>query len=203
MNGIRELSIGGIGVLAIGYGLVHYALIGQEVGQRIGRAEHLTACKQQHVAWVREHIGKRLSKLKKPRGSRELAMLRSAQNSPWMKIAKGMSTFGLRPGQANPLDSIVGNPFKLMQGAGVFLEAKHRRAVLEYNSAVAKIKEAAKYRVAKSGASCEQAILDAVAARQQDWAVYSGTVGLIKPASIKNFRRDIKVQLKKNASSLF
>lgn len=193
----KEISLGGVSLAALAYAGVSVVYLGPTVGERMGRADHLAYCKTHHVEWVKEQSAAELSKLEEPKTEYGAGQVRQMLNSPLMRMAQGMSRYGLRPGQPNPLGQVLGmNPFEATSGYADALDQKAREARAAYNAVVSEIKSRANAQLSKSDDLCSQAITKAVGASPYEWGAFAGSGGLIELGPVKNFRHEIKVALR-------
>lgn len=193
---LKEISIGGVSLAALAYAAFSVFYLGPTVGQRVGMADHLNFCRNHHAAWVRESRDLMLSKLPRPKNGVELDIARKALNSPLMKMAEGMSRYGLAPGQQNPIARIIGidpmsTPHRIIN------EAKNRlrSAQAAYEQASSAIKAKAHAQLLKTNDTCKQAIAQAVGKSIYEWGAFAGSGGLISLAPVSNFRNEIKIAL--------
>ncbi|MEM8538819.1 MAG: hypothetical protein AAGF56_13280 [Pseudomonadota bacterium] len=195
---LKELTLTGASVGLIAYGALSVFVFGPEVGMRIGKADQLGFCKAHHAQWVGEMKRNAIARVPEPdHGPQKLAMARNLMNSTFMNGLKAMSRYGLRPGQANPMDQLLGfNTFNVGEQAIAQMERKAQAAQNSYNATLRRIEERAASHIAKSDEVCELAIAKAVSGHPYAWGAYAGTGGLIALEPIKNFRQYIKQALR-------
>lgn len=193
---MKEVTLGGISLAVILYAGFSYAYLGPTVGQRIGMADHLAECRAHHKDWVEEDFKTKLAEIGDPPDGTRVAIGRQLFNSPLYKFSKKMSRYGLRPGQRNPLNDVLGfDPLAVQEGAAAQMERQYKAAKEKYDTAVEAVKARAKANLSKGDDACEQAIAKAVGDSAYEWAWFAGSGGLVEMAPVKNFRHAIKVGL--------
>ena len=149
---------------AVAWGGINWAFIGPELGARTrGYGEALTAS-------VRDEIAK--IPLPTPDPEKEYAAnaMRQMQRSPFGQL---MNQMGGQYGVS--LDSTLG-----------MYERQKRNAKAEYDRAIAALKERTKTNLGKAGDYCGCVADEAVSSAQNDFALYSSTLTLFRPAGIRN-----------------
>lgn len=161
------------------WGGSNYLIIGPEIASRVARADHMPICE----AGFRESIAKagaeRMSSLPVPvpDPSREMAVaqLNRLQNNPFMNQLRGGG---------------MGDLFGIgdMTGLAIRQYEEGKDAAREaYERSIARIKEETTTSLAASGTICGCIADAAIADTRTEWAIFSSTLGLIRPAPLKSF----------------
>lgn len=157
----------------------NYLLIGPEVATRVARADHIPACEADIKTLIAKAGETRLSEVPLPvfDPAREMAMeqLQAFQNNPMMNQLRAMS------GQ-------LGGAFN-MDGAANSAMRQYRQAKQAakdaYQRTLEKVKQETATELGKAGDVCGCLADAAISDTRTEWAIFSGTLGLIKPAPLK------------------
>ena len=159
---------------------VNYVVIGPEVASRVARADFVPVCEGNFKAMVAAAGEERASQVRMPKldavQEHLLGQARDLYNSEWMDQLRIMS--GGR------------DWFGLDRGAGIALEQieeTKRAAKAAYEAAQERIKQETATTLGKAGDVCGCVADAAIAETRTDWAIYSGTLTFITPASVKAF----------------
>lgn len=161
------------------WGGSNYLVIGPEIASRVARADHMPVCE----AGFRETIAKagqeRISSLPAPAvdPSREMAaaQLNRLQNNPFMSQLRGGG---------------MGDLFGIgdMTNLAIRQYEEGKEAAREaYERSIERIKQETATNLAASGEVCGCIADAAIAETRTEWAIFSGTLSLIRPASLKSF----------------
>lgn len=157
----------------------NYLVIGPEVATRVVHADHLPICQRNFSEMTLNAAKKKTEQLPPPAvdASKEMAasQLRALQDNPMMRELNRM---GL--GQTLGIDQSLS--ISLRQ-----YEEQKRAAVDAYNRSVERIKVETATTLGKAGDVCGCVADAAIADTRTEWAIFSGTLGLIRPAPIKAF----------------
>ncbi|WP_025031643.1 hypothetical protein [Nitratireductor aquibiodomus] len=165
---------------ALVWGGTNYLLIGPEVAARVARADYLPACETDFAAMVARAEEARIRAVPKPQTHSQqdmaAAQYNALQSSPFMQQLRQLSGGG--------------DPFGFNRAANVALgqlAEKKRMAQQAYESAITRIKEQTATDLARSGTVCGCVADAAIDDARTEWAVFSGTLGLIRPAAVREF----------------
>lgn len=159
---------------------VNYVLIGPEVASRVARADFVPICEGNFKAMIAAAGEERAKQVRMPQldAMQELALRKARQlhNSEWMDQLRAMSggrdMFGIDEGARIVLDQI---------------EDSKRAAKQAYEAAQERIRQETATTLGKAGDVCGCIADAAIADTRTDWAIYSGTLSMIKPAAVKGF----------------
>jgi len=194
---MKQISLGGLTLGAAIWVGAHWGVVGQEVGMRMGMGDELSPCRSAYTQWIKEDAEAQLAELKEPEPAYELQLSRQMRSSQFFQAAQEMSRYGLAPGQRNPIADLIGiDPFDVPAAAESVLEQKHRSARAAYDQAVSRIRAATDAKASKSADACEQAIASAVSEDRTSWAMFTGSLGLVKPIEVERFRDRIRAKLR-------
>lgn len=165
---------------ALLWGGTNYLLIGPEVAARVARADYLPACEANFASMVARAEQERIHAVPAPQIHSQqdmaAAQYNALQASPFMQQLRQLSGGG--------------DPFGFNRAADAALGqlAQQKQAAQEaYESAVARIKEQTATDLARSGTVCGCVADAAIDEARTEWAVFSGTLGLIRPAAVREF----------------
>lgn len=179
LKDMSELAPRAALLAGIAWGVAHYFVVGPEIAERVVRVDHLPACEASIKAGVIDDAEKRMAALPKPSFDpvKEMAAdhLKRLRKSPFVEE---LERTGL--GAALGIDIV-------MDVAGAQVAAQKQAAVEAYNRAVAAIEAAAATELANAGTVCGAVADAAIADTRMQWAVFSGTLGLIRPAPLRDF----------------
>ncbi len=156
----------------------NYLVIGPEVATRIVRADHLPMCQRNFSEMTLNAAKRQAEELPPPAvdASKEMAasQLRALQNNPMMRDLNrmGLGMFGI--------DQTLNMSLRQY-------EEQKRAAVDAYNHSVERIKNDTATTLGKAGDVCGCVADAAIADTRTEWAIFSGTLGLIRPAPLKAF----------------
>lgn len=163
----------------------NYIVIGPDVASRVVRADYLPICEGNFKAMVAAAGEERERSLAVPSldAAQEFALsqLDAFQNNPMMGQLRGAS---------GPLGTMIGDMLGIDR-ATAFARQQYedgkRAARAAYNAAQERIRQETATTLGKAGNVCGCVADAAIADTLTDWAIYSGTLTFIKPASIKAF----------------
>jgi len=165
---------------ALLWGGSHYLLIGPDVAARIARADYLPACEQNYQAMVARAADARTRAVLQPQTHIEqdmaAAQLDALRSSPFMQQ---LGVFG---GSGDILGLGQMSDMAMSQ-----LHAQKQMARDAYDATVAKIKAQTATDLAQSGTICGCVADAAIEESRTEWAIFSGTLGLIRPAPVRDF----------------
>lgn len=157
----------------------NYLIIGPEVAARVARADHIPVCEAGFREATAKAAENRAASVPRPMTDpvKEMAAakLRDLQNHP---ILREMQNTGL-----GDLFGVSAS----MDLATEQYEQQKRAAKEAYGRALERIKEETATTLGNAGGVCGCAADAAIAETRTEWAVFSGTLGLIRPAPIKTF----------------
>lgn len=158
----------------------NYVLIGPEVAMRVARADHVPACERDVSALIAKAGSERAQSLPLPsfdaQGEFAMEQLEAFRNNPMMEqlriLGGGTDLFGM-DGMAN-------------SAARQYHQTK-QAAKDAYERGLARIKEETATELGKAGSVCGCLADAAIADTRTEWAIFSGSLGLIRPAPLKSF----------------
>ncbi|MCM2396144.1 hypothetical protein NBH19_08635 [Rhizobium sp. S95] len=157
----------------------NYLVIGPEVATRVVRADHLPMCQRNFSEMTLNAAKRKAEELPPPAvdASKEMAasQLRALQDNPMMQELNRM---GL--GQAFGIDQTLNMSLRQY-------EEQKRAAIEAYNRSVERIKADTATTLGKAGDVCGCVADTAISETRTEWAIFSGTLGLIRPAPLKAF----------------
>ena len=166
------------------WGIINYAVIGPEVAARVVKADLIPACETNIKALIAKASEAKLNAVKKPalNANDEFAMRRldALRSNPLMNQLRTMG--GGRSG--------LGGIFDLNGMADAASEQYHaaRQAATDaYRNALEAVKRETATELGKAGDLCGCLADAAISDTRTDWAIFSGTLGLVKPAPLKTF----------------
>jgi len=160
---------------ALIWAIINWAFLGPELGARSLRANgHIEQCERGYGDALTASIKDEMSKIPLPTPDPEKEhaanAIRQMQNSPFGQLMNQMGgSYGVS------LESTLG-----------MYEQQKRNAKAEYDRAVAALKERTKNNLGKAGDYCGCVADEAVSSAQNDFALYSGSLTLFRPAGIRN-----------------
>lgn len=157
------------------WGAVNWAALGVELGGRTLRANgHIANCEKGFGETVasaaREEIGGIPAPFADPQKRMAADALRSMNNSPFGEL---MNSLGGAYGVG--LDTAISA-----------YEEQERTARAAYKRAVEEVKKRTASRLGKAGEYCGCVAAEAISAAQTEFAIYSGTLTLVRPAKIRD-----------------
>lgn len=165
---------------ALLWGGGNYLLIGPEVAARVARADYLPACEQNYQAMVARAGETRMQAVPEPQTHTQqdmaAAQLGALRSSPLMRQLSQLSGGGDPFGFNRATDIAVGQ-----------FQAQKQAAREAYDTAIAHINEQTATQLARSGTVCGCVADAAIDDARTQWAVFSGTLGLIRPAPVREF----------------
>lgn len=175
LSQIGEIAPKAVLAGAIVWGGINWLLLGPELGARSLRANgHVEQCERGYGDAVAASIKDEISKipLPLPDPQKEMAAntIRNIHNSPFGQM---MNQLGGQYGVS--LNSTLG-----------MYEHEKLRAKAEYERAVTALKERATAKLGKAGDYCGCVADEAISTAQNDFAIYSGTLTLFRPAGIRD-----------------
>ena len=176
---LSEFGLSGAAVaVCLGWGGLNYIWLGGEVGTRIVRAENLGACRAEVEHDVERRTSEAIHSVPKPdvnhAAEAEARRLKNLMNSPLGRIVMKDERWGLLPGMAHPEEI-------LRQ-----LEQRKQQAKRAYDSSIARIKAASKQAISGADDICGCLGTEAVDSTRSEWAIYSGSLGMVRDPKIKN-----------------
>lgn len=164
---------------ALIWGSLSYFVAGPEIASRVAETDFLPACQVT--------VGKRVERAmaeqavavtgSRPSGAADAYMrrLEAMRDSPIMQDA-----------QTQQMMAVLG--LDTMVDAGVEeYNARKEQAEAAYKASVAELEDAASTSLARTNGACGCAADFAIAETRTEWAVYVGTVGLIRPKRLDQF----------------
>lgn len=179
LNQLSDIAPRAALAAAAAWGVMHYFVIGPETAERIVRADFVPVCEANFRDRTIKAAQQRIATLPKPAldpvNEAATDQLRSLRNAPWMGDLNRMGLGGLLG-----IDTA-------MDMAGAQIEAKRRVAEDAYRRVVDQIEAATATELGKAGSVCGCVADAAIADTRARWAVFSGTLGLIRPAPLRAF----------------
>lgn len=174
---ISDVAPKAVVIGAIGWAALNWALVGPEMGSRMLHAEGLVqTCERNYQTAVQSSARIAINNLPKPTGSdgrRAVANMYGVfLNGP---LGKFMD-YGVPGGRAALNDTLS------------VINDQHRQAQEKYDQTVAEIKTMTTAKLGKSGDYCGCVADQAVRIAQNDFALYSGTLSIFKPAGIRDLK---------------
>lgn len=165
------------------WGAANYFVIGPNIASRIVRADHVPICEAGFKALAEKAGEERLKQLPLPDFDAghdyALGQARRVLNSPAMQHLRQMSG-GLAESFGLDIDGAARQALRRAEEA-------REAAKQAYELSLARIREETATKLASAGSVCG-CIADAgIADTRTEWAVYSGTLSLFRPAPVANF----------------
>jgi hypothetical protein len=163
------------------WGGANYLFVGPGIGARIVNVDHLPVCERNHEAMILAAAKDRAADLPSPSGDpvKEMAtdLLRQTMDSPLMKSMEVMS------GELNGIF-----PIGKLTDIAIAKEEQAAKAAKEaYDRSVERLKRETATSLANSGTVCGCVADAAIEATRTEWAIWTGTLTLVRPAPIQNF----------------
>ena len=157
------------------YGGINWAYLGPELGARVLHADgHIIQCESGYGDSVAAATAEAISKIPLPTLDPEKEMaanaIRQMQHSPFGQL---MNSMGGQYGVS--LDSTLG-----------MYEQQKENAEAAYNRAVAATKAKTTAKLGKAGDYCGCVADEAISSAQNEFALYSGSLTLFRPAKIRD-----------------
>lgn len=172
---IGEIAPKAVLIGGVAYAAINWALVAPELGPRILRADgHIAQCERGYkdsvLAAAREEISKIPSGAPDPEKEMAARALRNMTNGPMGHI------FNFAGQQAGVS----------LQGTLSVYESQKRSAKAAYERALETAKAKTTARIGKAGDFCGCVAATAVSQAQNEFAIYSGTLTLFRPAKIRD-----------------
>lgn len=155
-----------------------YFVIAPEVAARVVRADHMAACEASYRTLALKAAEKKLTDIPPPvpDAGREATarQLRAVLNNPLM-------------GQLGKLNIPGVSSIDEMRRVLADYEDSKKAAVAAYRASIEKLKADTATHLGQSGSVCGCIADEAVSETRTDWALFSGTFGLLRPASLRQF----------------
>lgn len=163
------------------WGAANYLFIGPGIGARIVNVDHLPVCERNHEAMVLAAAEDRVADLPSPSGDpvKEMAtdFLRQTMDSPLMKGLEVM---------AGELNGIF--PIGEMTDMAIAKEEQAAKAAKEaHDRSLERLKRETATSLANTGTVCGCVADAAIDVTRTEWAIWTGTLTLFKPAPLQNF----------------
>ncbi len=175
---------------AFAWGLTHYFLIGPEIATRVVAVDHLPICESGFTDNVLAEAEQRVGALELPGldPAKEIALeqLRTLQTNPMMRELRQMS---------GGLSDVFGFDQAANAAIRQYEKAKAKAARL-YEEELARLKAETASRLGEAGSVCGCVADAAIAETRSDWAIYSGTLGLMRTAPIEAFDQRMALALR-------
>lgn len=178
---------------ALAWGLAHYFLVGPEIAARVVAVDHLPICESGFKDVV-------LAEAEQKAGALEL---------PGLDPAKEMALDQLRTFQTNPMlrelrhmSGGLSDMFGFDQAANAAIrqyEKVKAKAARLYEEELARLKAETASRLGEAGGVCGCVADAAIAETRSDWAIYSGTLGLMRTAPIDGFDQRMGLAMRSGA----
>lgn len=163
------------------WGGANYLFVGPVIGARIVNFDHVPVCERNHKAMALAAAKDRAADLPSPSGDpvKEMAarQLREMMNNPFMR---GLESMGGELGGMFPIG-------KMADIAIVQQEQAAKAAKEAYDRSVERLKRETATSLANSGTVCGCVADAAIDATRTEWAIWTGTLTLFKPAPLQDF----------------
>lgn len=172
---IGEIAPKALLIGALLWALINWAFLGPELGARKLRADgHIEQCERGYEATIASAAREEISSMPLPLPDPEKEMaanaMRQMMNSPLGQIMN----FAGQQGGVSIDDTLY------------MYEQQKQDALAAYDRAVAAAKERTKTRLGKAGDYCGCVADEAISGAQNDFAIFSGTLTLFRPAGIRD-----------------
>lgn len=178
---LAEIAPKALVISVAAWGVANYFLIAPEIASRIVRADHLPQCERGYRDMAAKSAEKRAAAIPPPRidAARQLAaeQARRMLNSPFMQDMRGMSQ-GM--GDYLGFNGAVEQTLALV-------DQQSQAARDAYEQALARVKAETATDLAKSGDVCGCIGDQAIGETRSEWAIFSGTLAIYRPAGLRNF----------------
>ncbi|MCR5858268.1 hypothetical protein [Mesorhizobium sp. J428] len=181
LKDIADIAPKALVVSIIAWGGANYFIIGPEIASRVVRADHVPLCEGNFKNLVAKAADEQAASIPLPQidAAQEFAadQARRMLNSPFMNDLRGMSQ-GM--GDYFGFDGTVQQTFAL-------IEQQKRAAREAYERSLAQLKDKTASDLARAGDVCGCVADQAIGETRTDWAIFSGTLSVIRPTSLKLF----------------
>jgi hypothetical protein len=175
------------------WAIAHYFLVGPEIAARVVAADHLPVCESgfKDIALAAAEQRARALEIPGLDPAKEIALeqLQAFQNNPMMRELRQMS-------------GELGDIFGLDQTANAAIrqyEKAKERAKRLYEEELGRIKAETASRLGEAGSVCGCVADTTISETRSDWAIYSGTLGLIRTAPIEGFDQRMRLAMRSGA----
>jgi hypothetical protein len=163
------------------WGAANYLFVGPVIGARIVNFDHVPVCERNHKAMALAAAKDRAADLPSPSGDpvKEMAadLLKKTMDTPLMQSLESMSG---ELGDMFPIGKLV--------DISVAQQEQTAKAAKEtYDRSVERLKRETATSLANSGTICGCVADAAIDATRTEWAIWTGTLTLFKPAPLQNF----------------
>ena len=165
---------------ALLWGGSHYLFIAPDVAARVARADYLPACEQNYRAMVARAGEARARSVPEPQVNTQQDM--AAVQLDAMRSSPFMQQLGIFGGSAD-----IFGLGQMTDAAMGQLQAQKQAARDAYDAAIAQINAQTASDLARSGTVCGCVADAAIDNARTEWAVYSGTLGLVRLAPVRDF----------------
>ena len=174
---LLETIPAGVVVAFAGWAGLSY-LLGGEIGSRILLVDHAPICEANFGNWIAEAAEKKVAAIRTPQidPSADIAAARLKQitNSPMFESLR-----------ESGLDALIGIGAQTDLVLDIHAAAKEQ-AASAYRRAIEAIEAETVIQVGKSGRVCECIASDLLGKTRTEWAVFTGTVGVVRPSRISD-----------------
>lgn len=166
------------------WGAAHYFVAGPAIASRIAVIDHLPQC-EADIKKLALDAGRRRAEALPPPSSdpaQDFAadQLRLLRDNPLMRELEELGGLGDLFGMGDALDAVT-------QGR----EHARQAAKQAYDTAIKRLEEQTASRLAVSGSICSCLAGEAIAQGRAEWAIFTGTLGLVRPTPVSDFGAEI------------
>lgn len=167
-----------------------YFITAPEISERVAVFDHIPACKESIAVAADSEVRKLLAQYDGNDAERQQAANQLGSFNELLNNPMGDSNYGnfINRYGTNPLDALTGGAISRAQDALQERIDAQRKAAQE---AARNYKEKI-LSTANDQCSCRAKM--AFLENQKDWALYTGTFGLIKPSGVENFGANMAIQ---------
>ncbi len=167
---------------AVIFGGVHYFAIAPVIASRVVAVDHLPTCTADIKSTAIAAAKRRAEELPSPKSDpgRDIAakQLRRLMDNPLMRELNDMGGLGDVLGLGETTDLLLGD-----------YERGRQAAQEAYQSSVERLKSETATNLAQAGSVCGCLADAAISDTRTQWAIFTGTFGLIRPAPLVDFGR--------------
>lgn len=167
----------------VGWAAINYVIAGPGIGGRIAHFDHVPACERNHEAMALAAAKERTAELPSPSGDpvKDMAakQLRKMMDNPLIQV------FGQMGGEFGGMLDLGG-----MVDVAISQQEQAARAARDaYDRSLERLKRETASSIANVGTTCSCLAHAAVEATRTEWAIFTGTLTLVRPALLQDFDR--------------